>query len=380
MFPQWWRGEERMLCWDVSTGAQGVRRKGNNPGWGCHAKHKTVVLTCTQKSGVCRKMAVWVPQLSQESCPTHRTIAPSILHCNGSALLLLSHISLPALLPHFTSNPRGELLPPSPTLWLNTSRGKARDEGVNYYRLSTSQVCKWLPVAISKRSCLERERKKEKERGLLYNHHYFICRVYTMENKSQGTRSQIISVSLMVWKSFCFYRGKTNVNSTCVCLRAHATPFIAKGRAVRSRNKKWLRGCRIYESVELLLFLNTSKSTIWHIIACAALRSQASPPAWPSCSSTPAPCQPTPALGTSRTLHWHPDLQEPIPEGSNMGSPSRSNSGGTESEIRGRKSGISWRGSILLRVEEKDPWHCPISLPWARTRWAVTVDGGEKQF
>lgn len=81
---------------------------------------------------------------------------------------------------------------------------------------------------------------KKKKRGLLYNHHYFICRVYTMENKSQGTRSQIISVSLMVWKSFCFYRGKTNVNLMCVCERErdHTTPFIAKGRAVKSRNKK----------------------------------------------------------------------------------------------------------------------------------------------
>lgn len=76
------------------------------------------------------------------------------------------------------------------------------------------------------------------KRGLLYNHHYFICRVYTMENKSQGTCRQIISVSLMVWKSFCFYRGKTNVNLMCASARPYETPFIAKGRAVKSRNKK----------------------------------------------------------------------------------------------------------------------------------------------
>lgn len=42
----------------------------------------------------------------------------------------------------------------------------------------------------------------------------------------------------MVWKSFCFYRGKTNVNLMCVCVSVHATPLIAKGRAVKSRNKK----------------------------------------------------------------------------------------------------------------------------------------------
>lgn len=80
--------------------------------------------------------------------------------------------------------------------------------------------------------------KKERERGLLYSHRYFICTVYTMENKSQGTLSQIISVSLMVWKWFCFYRGKTNVNLMCVCASAHAAPLIAKGRAAKSRNKK----------------------------------------------------------------------------------------------------------------------------------------------
>lgn len=62
---------------------------------------------------------------------------------------------------------------------------------------------------------------KGEKKGLLYNHHYFICRVYTMENKSQGTQSQIISVSLMVWKLLCFYRGKTNVNLMCVCVRTH---------------------------------------------------------------------------------------------------------------------------------------------------------------
>lgn len=36
---------------------KGARRKGDNPGWGCQAKHKAVVLTRTQKNGVCRKTA-----------------------------------------------------------------------------------------------------------------------------------------------------------------------------------------------------------------------------------------------------------------------------------------------------------------------------------
>lgn len=83
-----------------------------------------------------------------------------------------------------------------------------------------------------------------------------------------------------------------------------------------------------------MLFLNTSESTIWQIIARAALPSRASPPAQPSRGSTPAPCQPARAvdMDTGRTLHQHPDLRDPKkgPEGWRTGGPSRSSCGGQQ--------------------------------------------------
>lgn len=53
---------------------------------------------------------------------------------------------------------------------------------------------------------------------------------------------------------------------------------------------------------------------------------------------------------------------------------------GTASEIWGRKLDISWRGSLLLRAQEKGPWHCLISVPWPRAGRAVAEDGGDKRL